>query len=69
LCEARTQLVYKSIWKEVVKLAPDLQRNLGFIMCDYEKALMNAVQEQFPNASIQGCWFHYCQVLLNIFYS
>jgi len=40
-----------------------LQRNLRFIMCDYEKASMNAVHEQFPHASLRGCWFHYCQVL------
>jgi len=64
LCESRTQLVYKSIWNEVVKLAPNLQCNLRFIMCDYKKASMNAVHEQFPQASLRGCWFHYCQAVL-----
>ncbi|XP_067215638.1 uncharacterized protein [Linepithema humile] len=64
LCEARTQLVYKSIWKEIIKLAPGLQCNLRFIMMDYEKASMNAVHEQFPHASLRGCWFHYCQAVL-----
>ncbi|XP_024880440.1 uncharacterized protein LOC112460142, partial [Temnothorax curvispinosus] len=64
LCEARTQLVYESIWKEVIKLAPDLQSNLRFIMCDYEKASMNAVHKQFPQASLRGCWFYYCQAVL-----
>lgn len=43
LCETRTQLVYKSIWKKIIKLAPDLQCDLRFIMMDYEKASMNAV--------------------------
>ncbi|XP_029678513.1 uncharacterized protein LOC115244734 [Formica exsecta] len=64
LCEARTQLVYKSIWKEIIKLVPDLQCNLRFIMMDYEKASMNAIHEQFPHASLRGCWFHYCQAVL-----
>ncbi|XP_018373570.1 PREDICTED: uncharacterized protein LOC108767927 isoform X2 [Trachymyrmex cornetzi] len=64
LCEARTQSVYKSIWKEIVKLAPDLQHNVRFIMMDYEKASMNAVHEQFPEASLRGCWFHYYQAVL-----
>ncbi|XP_011876392.1 PREDICTED: uncharacterized protein LOC105566750, partial [Vollenhovia emeryi] len=64
LCEARTQLVYKSIWKKVIQLAPDLQSNLRFIMCDYERASMNAVHEQFPHASLRGCWFHYYQAVL-----
>ncbi|XP_011172197.3 uncharacterized protein LOC105204709 [Solenopsis invicta] len=64
LCEVRTQLVYKAIWKEIIKLASDLQCNLRFIMMDYEKASMNAVHEQFPHASLRGCWFHYCQAVL-----
>ncbi|XP_039305176.1 uncharacterized protein LOC120357766 [Solenopsis invicta] len=33
-------------------------------MMDYEKASMNAVHEQFPHASLRGCWFHYCQAVL-----
>lgn len=30
---------------------------------DYETALRKAVEIAFPNASVKGCWFHYCQAL------
>lgn len=50
------------MWKEVIKLVPDLQCNLCFIMCDYEKAFINVIQKQFSHASVRGFWFHYCQI-------
>lgn len=63
LTEAKTQYVYKSIWKKILSLIPHLKCNLRSIMMDYEKASMNAVEEKFPHTSVHGCWFHYCQVL------
>ncbi|KYN13663.1 PREDICTED: uncharacterized protein LOC108766451 [Trachymyrmex cornetzi] len=64
LCEAKTEFVYNSIWKEIVKLVPNLQNNLRFIIMDYEKVLMNTLHKQFPQASLYGYWFHYCQAVL-----
>jgi len=31
------------------------------IIKDYEKSVMNAVKFEFPNASINGCFFHLSQ--------
>lgn len=31
------------------------------IITDFEKALMNAFAQEFPNAAIQGCFFHFSQ--------
>ncbi|EGI62553.1 hypothetical protein G5I_09119 [Acromyrmex echinatior] len=64
LCEAKTEFVYNSIWKEIVKLVPKLQNNLHYIIMDYEKVLMNTLHKQFPQASLYGYWFHYCQTVL-----
>lgn len=50
------------MWEKLVSLAPGLQKNLKFIMADYEKAAISAMSEQFPMATINGCWFHYSQV-------
>jgi MULE transposase domain len=33
------------------------------ITCDFEMALLNALKEQLPNASIVGCLFHFKQAL------
>ena len=34
---------------------------------DYEKVLMNTLHKQFPQASLYGYWFHYCQVNKSFF--
>ncbi|CAF1103171.1 unnamed protein product, partial [Rotaria magnacalcarata] len=31
------------------------------IVCDFERAFINAVQTELPDTSITGCWFHMCQ--------
>jgi len=49
---------------KIVLLAPGLNENLNIIMADYEKAAITAMNQQFPAASIHGCWFHYSQVYL-----
>jgi len=54
------------MWEKIVSLVPDLSKNLKFIMTDYEKAAITIMNQQFPAASIHGCWFHYSQVYLII---
>ncbi|XP_022165465.1 uncharacterized protein LOC111030327 isoform X2 [Myzus persicae] len=34
------------------------------IITDYERGLMNAVQEVFPESRLQCCWFHFCQSIV-----
>ena len=32
-------------------------------MVDFEKSLLNSVKENFPNATIDGCFFHYNKLI------
>ena len=34
----------------------------GTIMIDFEKAVMNAIQNSLPGWEISNCYFHLCQV-------
>jgi len=43
LCEARSASLYKTMWEKIVSLAPGLNKNLKFIMADYEKAAILAM--------------------------
>lgn len=31
------------------------------ILCDFEISLISAIQTEFPQASLHGCYFHFCQ--------
>ena len=41
----------------LIRLRPNL--NQTSISCDFEKAAFQAVSARFPNASIDGCFFHF----------
>ncbi|GAB1867300.1 MULE transposase domain-containing protein [Camponotus japonicus] len=64
LCEKRTKSMYNAIWKKIKELAPDFQKNLQFIMTDYEAAAILSMNENFPQSKIHGCWFHFNQAIL-----
>ncbi|KRY45208.1 hypothetical protein T03_1233 [Trichinella britovi] len=34
------------------------------VICDFETALIPALQGTFPGVNIQGCYFHFCQAVL-----
>ena len=34
------------------------------IMSDFEKAIRNSLSQVFPSASVDGCYFHFCQAIL-----
>ncbi|KRY26610.1 Retrovirus-related Pol polyprotein from type-2 retrotransposable element R2DM, partial [Trichinella spiralis] len=34
------------------------------VICDFETALIPAVQASFPGVQMQGCYFHFCQAVL-----
>ncbi|KRY23978.1 hypothetical protein T12_2300 [Trichinella patagoniensis] len=34
------------------------------IICDFETALIPAVQGSFPGVHLQGCYFHFCQAVI-----
>nr|XP_012231364.1 PREDICTED: uncharacterized protein LOC105677363 [Linepithema humile] len=63
LCECRSSDMYKAIWKKIVELVPTLEKNVKFLMSDYEPAAMKVMSKQFPTANAHGCWFHFNQAL------
>ncbi|KRZ73064.1 hypothetical protein T10_4042 [Trichinella papuae] len=40
------------------------QLDLAKFVCDFETALIPAIQGNFPNTRVQGCFFHFCQGVL-----
>lgn len=61
LFETRTKSLYDAVWIKIKELVLDLEKNIQFIMLDYEHTAGASVSEYFPFASIHGCWFHYYQ--------
>lgn len=46
-----------------VLIATQLKLEPASVTCDFERALINAVQDQFPTASLVGCLFHWKQAI------
>ncbi|KRX15660.1 hypothetical protein T07_7765 [Trichinella nelsoni] len=54
---------------ETLKIVPEWYQRLftihrQTIICDFETALIPAVQGSFPGVHVQGCYFHFCQAVL-----
>jgi hypothetical protein len=62
LSTARTMVAYYDIFHFIIQ-ATDQQLEPAEIVCDFEAALIQAVQVQFPNADIIGCLFHFKQAI------
>ncbi|KAG3114967.1 hypothetical protein PI124_g5244 [Phytophthora idaei] len=60
-----TAITEDAYWDMVhfVVQATDQQLEPAEIVCDFEAALINALQTQFPNAIVLGCLFHMKQAL------
>lgn len=58
---ARTEL-YQPVLEQLIKLAPGMQKNVKIVFTDFEQAVVKAFRLTLPHVTIQGCWFHYCQV-------
>lgn len=57
-----TEQAYISFFRVVRNMLP-LDYDGLTIITDYERGLMNAVQEVFPESRLQYCWFNFCQVI------
>lgn len=55
----KREATYKELLAVLKKIQPEL--NPTDITLDFEKAAMNAFKEEFPNAEIHGCHFHFGQ--------
>lgn len=62
-----TEETYSTLFRIVRHILP-LNYNLITFITDYERGLMNAVQQTFPESKLRCCWFHFTQVG-DIFYS
>lgn len=62
-----SEFLYNDIMHEIKKIIEDLGYKIENLpnkyMLDFEKSLQNAVKNNFPNAIINGCYFHYVKLL------
>ena len=61
LAKDKTELTYNQIFATLKEHNPSL--NPASIMIDFERAAFNALTQNFPNAEIQGCFFHFGQAI------
>ncbi|KRZ54262.1 hypothetical protein T02_15201 [Trichinella nativa] len=63
LCTGKDIGTYGFIFQVLINRAAVLGVNLNpqAIICDFETALIPAIQGYFPNTRVQGCYFHFCQ--------
>lgn len=47
--------------KELIRLF-----NAKYLMSDYERGLLEALKEAFPDAELSGCLFHFDQVCFSL---
>lgn len=62
LCTDKKATTYCTIFEQLKAKAPGL--NPTQINIDFEQAAIKAIKQVFPNAKIQGCYFHLKQSLL-----
>ncbi|KRZ02765.1 hypothetical protein T11_11240 [Trichinella zimbabwensis] len=65
LCTGKDIGTYGFIFQALINKAAVLGVNLNpqTIICDFETALIPAIQGYFPNTRVQGCYFHFCQAV------
>ena len=61
IAKDKTELTYNQIFATLKEHNPSL--NPASIMIDFERAAFNALTQNFPNAEIQGCFFHFGQAI------
>lgn len=62
LMTSKTESMYRRVFEEVRSLT-DYAASPGNVLCDFEKALMNALRKVFPEAIVRGCLFHWKQAI------
>ena len=62
LMSGRDEFLYCEVL-HVLVVALDYHWSPRAVVVDFEKALVRAVQYQFPESRITGCWFHFRQAL------
>jgi len=63
LLKSRTEETYFTLFNIIRQILP-LKYNLIRFVTDFEKGLMNAIQQMFPENRLGCCWFHYTQSIV-----
>lgn len=63
LMTGKTEELYFEAIQQVIRLS-DWNLDPGHVSCDFEAAFINTLRQQFPDADIRGCYFHFCQAIL-----
>jgi hypothetical protein len=65
LMTSRSEEIYKRFFEELIELnnQTGLDLSLPIIITDFEQAVINATQSEFPDSIHKGCFFHFCQNL------
>lgn len=65
LLTGKMETLYTRLFAIIAELA--VENNFAIavtnVMVDFEIAIRNAIQHQWPNVTVNGCYFHYCQAL------
>ena len=61
LMMGKNQPAYEAVFQKIRELVPDMK--VKQFLVDYERPVWNALRKVWPEASVRGCWFHYCQCI------
>ena len=54
----KSEVIYQKVFCKVEELVKLYHVS---IMCDFEKAAINAIMRTYPDTCVSGCFFHFCQ--------
>lgn len=60
--ERRTKALYDAVFEYLSLTFPHFVNQS--VVTDYEMALVESLKAAYPQASLHGCFFHFCQVFL-----
>ncbi|OWZ13124.1 LOW QUALITY PROTEIN: putative cleavage induced protein [Phytophthora megakarya] len=63
LCTSKTETMYEDVL-QLINRDTDKKMTPAEVVRDFEFSLISSVQQQFPNAEVVGCFFHFKQALL-----
>lgn len=65
----KNEFIYNAVFEDIKKILIDNNFNIKDlskrIMIDFEKPLQKAIKYNFPNIIIDGCFFHFTELLWN----
>ena len=66
---SKSEYIYNKIFNDIKDILKDnniiINESTMRFMVDFEKGLINSIKNNFPRATIDGCFFHYSKLLWN----